>query len=117
VPTRLPIDEVCTFEELADPLEALLPIPDGAIRLLEAVHDVAGDGPDGFRASQLIEERDDGTIANNKRGLHRLARLSALDVTYQTVARWVNELVDLRLIRPAEYEQRRGYATPLILLL
>ncbi|WP_306058590.1 hypothetical protein [Natronococcus wangiae] len=116
VPTRLPIDDVCTFDELADPLKALLPVPDGAVRLLDAIDRVVNNRqskPDGFRADQLVTTTDDGTIVNNKRELHRLATLSGLNITYATVSRWVNDLEDLGLLHPQEYEQRRGvrYAT------
>jgi len=109
VPTEIPIDELATFEELADPIEAMLPVPEGAVDLLEAVHDtVAGDGPDGFRADQLVDERDDGTIANKVEGYHRLARLSGLDVTQRTVYDWVHALEDIGLLEPERYEQHAG---------
>jgi hypothetical protein len=109
VPTNLPVDELATFEELADPLEAMLPVPEGAVDLLEAVYDVAaGGGPDGFRADQLVDERDDGTIANKVAGYHRLARLSGLDVTQRTVYNWVNALKDVGLLEPERYEQHAG---------
>ncbi len=109
VPTEIPVDELATFEELADPLEAMLPVPEGAVDLLEAVHDVvAGDGPDGFRAAQLVDERDDGVIANKVEGYHRLARLSGLDVTERTVYNWVHALEDVGLLHPERYEQHAG---------
>jgi hypothetical protein len=109
VPTEIPVDELATFEELADPLEAMLPVPERAIALLEAVDDVvAGDGPDGFRASQLVEQRDDGTIANKVAGYHRLARLSGLGVSRRTVYEWVHDLEGVGLLQPEKYEQHAG---------
>jgi len=108
VPTAIPVDELATFEEFADPLEAMLPVPEGAIDLLEAVHDVvAGDGPDGFRAGQLVEERD-GVVANKVDGFHRMARLSGLDVSQRTVYNWIHALEEVGLLRPERYEQRSG---------
>jgi len=109
VPTELPVDELATFEELADPLEAMLPVPEGAVDLLEGVYDVvAGDGPDGFRVDQLVDERPDGTIANKVEGYHRLAQLSGLDVSQRTVYNWVNALEDVGLLKPDDYEQHAG---------
>ncbi|WP_230458842.1 hypothetical protein [Haloarcula sp. K1] len=111
VPTDVPIDEVASFDELADPLEAMLPVPEGAIDLLEAVDDVVrGDGPDGFRAGRLVDEGDDGTIANRVEGYHRLAQLSGLDVTQRTVYNWVHALEDVGLLSPERYEQHAGVA-------
>jgi len=108
-PTTLPIDEVCSFAELADPLEALLPVRDGAIDLLEAVNDaLAGDAPDGFRPETLVETRDDGTVANKVNGYHRLARLSGLDVTERTVRNYIEDLESVGLLQPEAYEQRAG---------
>jgi hypothetical protein len=116
VPTDLPVDEVCAFDELADDLSAIFPVADGALDLLGAVRDVAaGDGPDGFRANQLVEQRDDGTIANNRRGLTELARLAGVTArgkdtppSYETVCEWVDQLEAVGLLTPGEYEQRRG---------
>jgi hypothetical protein len=109
VPTDQIVDELATFEELADPLEAMLPVPGGAVDLLGTVHDtVAGDGPDGFRAGQLVEERADGTIANKVSGYHRLAQLSGLDVSERTVYNWVDALEEIGLLHPEEYEQHAG---------
>ncbi|QLH82480.1 bifunctional DNA primase/polymerase [Halosimplex pelagicum] len=109
VPTEIPVDELATFEELADPLEAMLPVPEGAVDLLETVHDaVAGAGPDGFRAGQLVERRDDGTVANKVDGYHRLAQLDGLDVTRRTVYDWVHALEDVGLLQPERYEQHAG---------
>jgi transposase len=87
----------------------MLPVPEGAVDLLEAVHDVvAGDGPDGFRASQLVDEREDGTLANKVAGYHRLAQLAGLDVTERTVYDWVHALEDVGLLHPERYEQHAG---------
>lgn len=110
VPTDLPVDEVCAFEELADPVRALLPVTDGAVDLLEAVDDVLdGNTPDGFRGPEtLVEVRDDGTIANKVKGYHRLARLSGLDVTERTVRNYVDDLEAVGLLRPEGYEPRAG---------
>jgi len=108
VPTSLPIDEVCTFDELADPLEALLPVRDGALDLLDAVNDVlAGDGPDGFRAEALVDDRD-GDIVKKVDGFHRLATLSGLDVTERTVRNWIDDLEAVGLLQAGEYEQHAG---------
>lgn len=109
VPTEIPVDDVCTFEELADPLESLLDVPRGAFDLLEAVETtVTGNGPDGFRADQLVDVRDDGAVANKVQGYHRLARLSGLDVSQRTVYNWVTDLEDHGLLIPEEYEPRAG---------
>jgi hypothetical protein len=109
VPTHLAIDHVATFEELADPLQAMMPVADGAIDLLGAVRDVvAGDGADGFRAADLVERRDDGTAANKVKGYHRLAQLSGLDVTLRTVYDWIHDLEGIGLLQPENYEQRAG---------
>jgi hypothetical protein len=109
VPTDLPVDEAVGFEELADPIEAMLPVSEGAVRLLGHVLGVhAGEGPDGFRPGELVKERADGTIANKVDGYHRLARLCGEDVTTRTVRNWVEELEGLGLLTPEAYEQRRG---------
>ncbi|MDS0220895.1 hypothetical protein NDI54_05940 [Haloarcula sp. S1AR25-5A] len=108
VPTATPVDALATFEELADPLEAMLPVPDGAITLLETVHDVvAGEGPDGFRAGQLVETRGDG-VANKVSGYHRLAQMAGLEVSERTVYNWVSALEGVGLLQPESYEQRAG---------
>jgi len=109
VPTAVPVDEVAAFDELADPLEAMLPVPERGLDLLEAVHDVAtGAGPDGFRASELVEQRDDGTVANKVDGYHRLATLAGLDITRRTVYNWIEELEAVGLLTPEAYEQHAG---------
>ncbi|KMT45692.1 hypothetical protein EL22_28560 [Halostagnicola sp. A56] len=109
VPTNLPVDEVATFEELADPLEALMPVSEGAINLLRHTEAVLeGNGPDGFRPASLVDERDDGSIAMNKRAFHRLATLSGMDVTYATVSRYVNNLEAVGLLEGEKYEQHAG---------
>ena len=108
VPTALPVDEVCTFDELADPLEALLPVRDGALDLLEAIDDVrAGDGSDGFRPEALVDERD-GELVKNAEEFHRLARLSGLDVTERTVRNWIADLEAVGLLQAGEYKHRAG---------
>jgi hypothetical protein len=108
VPTDIPVDELATFEELADPLEAMIDVPTGAVDLLKATHDVVvGGGPDGFRAGQLVEERD-GVVANKVDGYYRLAQLSGLDVSKRTVYNWVNALEEVGLLRPERYEQHAG---------
>lgn len=90
------------------PLRAVLPVPDGAVRLLEAVHDVVeGDAPDGFRASQLVDATD-GAVQHKVAGYHRLARLSGIDVTERTVRNWVEDLTELGLVTEGEYEHRAG---------
>lgn len=109
VPTRLPIDEVCSFAELADPLEALLPVPDSAIDLLGHVRDVAaGDVPDGFRAGDLVERRPDGTLTNKPKGYYRLAQLCGITVSQRTVYNWIHELEAVGLLHPEDYEQHAG---------
>jgi hypothetical protein len=109
VPTDLPVDELATFEELADPLEAMLPVPPRAVDFLEIVRDaVEGQGPDGFRAGQLVECRDDGTIANKVKGYHRLASLAGMDVSRRTIYEWVHALEEVGLLHPENYEQHAG---------
>ncbi|WP_152422023.1 hypothetical protein [Natrialba chahannaoensis] len=111
VPTEIPVDEVAAFEELADPLEALLPVPEGAIDLLRHVDRVLeGNGPNGFRPESLVDERDDGSIAMNKRAFHRLAQLQGMDITYATISRYVNALEDVGLLEGERYEQHTGVA-------
>ncbi|MFC6723498.1 hypothetical protein ACFQE1_03655 [Halobium palmae] len=109
VPTDLPVDHAVDFEELTDSLGELFGVPDGALDLLEALDRVdRGEGPDGFRASSLVRTDSEGTYVLDKDGFHRLARLSGLDVTRRTVSTWVNDLADLGLLSPGEYEQRGG---------
>jgi len=109
VPTDLPVDDVVGLEELADPIQAMLPVSEGAVRLLGHVLDAEnGDGPDGFRPGELVEQRGDGTVANKVAGFDRLARLCGEDVTTRTVRNWVDELEGLGLLTPEAYEQRRG---------
>ncbi len=109
VPTALPIDEVCSFDELSDPLRALLPVADGAIELAKHIRDVAhGDGPDGFRAETLVERDDDGRLSYRVSELHRLATAHGQDVTERTVRRWVDDLVEVGLLEAGEYQPRDG---------
>jgi len=109
VPTDLPVDEVCTLEELAEPAAAMLPVAEGALDLAEALVDVAaGDGPDGFRAGTLVEADGQGGVRFRIREVHRLARASGLTVTERTVRRWVDDLEDLGLVDAGEYESRAG---------
>jgi hypothetical protein len=114
VPTETPVDEVCTFEELADPVRALLPVADGALDLLAHVRDVgAGDGPEGFRADTLFttvggEEDDEGRVEFSVKGLHRLAKLHGMDVTQRTIRRWKDDLVDVGLLDAGDYRPRQG---------
>lgn len=109
VPTSLPIDEVATFDELTEPLRATLPVSHGAVRLLEAVADVAvGDeAPDGFRAETLVAA-DGETVAQKAGAYHRLATYQGLDVTEKTVRNWLDELEDVGLLDVGEYEFRAG---------
>lgn len=115
VPTDLRVDDVCSFAELADPLATLLPVPEGALDLLDAVRDAAAGEADvdGIRADRLVEtvggERDgDGDVVFNVDALHRLGRASGLDVCERTVRRWVDDLVGLGLLDAGEYEPRAG---------
>lgn len=108
VPTDLQIDDVCEFEELTDPLRAILPVADGALDLLEAVDDALAGHIDGVRAEALVRTRSDGTVANKVSGYHRLARLAGINVTERTVRNWIDDLEEVGLLRPEEYEQRAG---------
>jgi hypothetical protein len=109
VPTDVPVDDLVTFDELSEPMRAILNVPEGAVQLLKHVHDLMrGNGPDGIRADTLVRERSDGEIVCNKRAFHRLARLEGMAVTYETVSNWVNALAEWRLLDAGEYEQRRG---------
>lgn len=111
VPTGLPVGEVATFQELADPLKAMLPIPKGAVELLDVVREVHdGNGLDGFRAETLVDIHD-GTVDETVASYHRLARLSGRDplqVTERTVRHWVENLQDLGILTQGEYEYRHG---------
>ena len=109
VPTDVRVDTVCSFEELAEPLQALLPIRDGALELLGAVERVAaGDGPDGFRAEQLVEATADGVVSHKVAEYHRIARLAGLDVTERTVRNYIDDLEAVGLLEAEAYEQRAG---------
>jgi hypothetical protein len=109
VPTDLPVDEVAGFEELADPLEALFPVPERGVELLRCARDAFdGNGPDGFRVDRLIERRDDGTVANKAKGWHALAKANGMDVRLATIYNWLNALEGTGLLVPEKYEQRRG---------
>lgn len=109
VPTGLPVDELVGFDELADPLRAMLPVADGALELLGYVRRVLdGEGDvNGFRAETLID-RDGDHVTHNKRGFHRLATICGMDVGYRTVTNWVNDLEAIGLLDAGAYEQRRG---------
>jgi hypothetical protein len=109
VPTDLPIDEVCTFNELADPISALVPVDERAVELAKRVHQVAsGEGPDGFRAHALVEDGGDGQAEFRVDELHQLASVTGLDVSERTVRRWVEDLVEVGLLVPGEYDFRAG---------
>jgi len=116
VPTELPIDELATFEELADPLKAVLPVSEQALELAECIRDAGqGSGPDGFRAETLVEHvggevagESDNAVRFDIQAMHRLASLNGIDVTERTVRRWVADLVDVGLLDPGEYKPRAG---------
>jgi hypothetical protein len=113
VPTDVPVDEVCQFEELADPLHALLPVADRALDLADVIASAGeGDGPDGFRAETLIETTGGDATADgvefNIEAIHRLAQFHGLDVTERTVRRWVADLEAIGLLDAGAYEQRSG---------
>ena len=112
VPTDLPVDEVCEFQELADPLGALLPVADGALELADAIHTAAEGERDGFRPSTLVEpigtDRDGEELRFRVDAVHKLAVRHGLDVTERTVRRWIEDLEDVGLVDAGEYEQHRG---------
>ena len=108
VPTDIEVDEVATFDELTQPLEVMLPVPERGVELFRAIAQTArGEGPDGFRAEQLLDV-EDGAVEINKREAHQLARLHGLDVTYRTVCEWVNELEKTGLLAGGDYLQQEG---------
>ena len=109
VPTDLPIDEIVNFDELTGDLSAVFPVSEGAIRLLGHARDMIEDNSvDGFRATALVEENDDGTVTNKVKGWHRLAKLSGESVSQRTVRNWVSELESVGLLTPEKYEQHAG---------
>lgn len=112
VPTDVPIDELATFEELTDPLRATLPVPDGALSLLEHVYAaLEGNGPDRFRAETLVDVTtvgDETRAEFNKRAVHRLSEYYGMHVTYRTVSDWVNSLEGIGLLDAGEYAFRSG---------
>jgi hypothetical protein len=112
VPTDVPIDELATFEELADPLRATLPVPDGALSLLEHVYAaLERDSPDGFRAETPVDVTtvaDETHAEFNKRAVHRLSGYYGMNVTYRTVSDWVNSLEEIGLLDAGEYAFRSG---------
>jgi hypothetical protein len=104
VPTPLPVDTLATFDELAEPLRALLPVHDGALRLAEYVADVEiGDGPDGFRATAFVDG-DDWRVDE----LHRLAQANGETVGERQVRRWVDDLASIGVLDAGSYEPRAG---------
>jgi hypothetical protein len=110
VPTDLPVDEVCTLEELTEPAKAMFPVADGAVELAETLADVEnGEGVDGFRAGAFVESVD-GEVQFRVQEVHRLARASGQDVTERTVRRWIDQLEDIGLADAGEYKHRQGVA-------
>ncbi|WP_251341986.1 bifunctional DNA primase/polymerase [Haloplanus halophilus] len=108
VPTSLPIDEVCSLEELAETPAAMLPVTDGALDLAGTLANIAaGEGPDGFRAAALVERDGDG-VRFRIREVHRVARVTGHDVTERTVRRWIEDLEDLGLVDAGDYAPREG---------
>lgn len=121
VPTRLPVDTVATLDELSAPLRAHLPLPDGALALVDALADVTdGNAPDGFRdgadcqPARLVTTDDDGDPSFNVSSIHRLARLAGVTTregtapSRATVGDWLGRLERLGVVEPGEYEQRCG---------
>ena len=108
VPTSLPIDEVCTLEELAETPAAMLPVTDGALDLAGTLANIAaGEGPDGFRAAALVE-RDGDDVRFRIREVHRVARVTGHDVCERTVRRWIEDLEELGLVDAGDYAPREG---------
>jgi len=108
IPTDLRVDEVVTFDEFTDGVEAILPLPERGMEFFEVlVETAAGEGPDGFRADTLLDV-DDERVEIKKRQAHQLAQVSGLDVSYRTICEWVNELEDCALLEAGEYEQQAG---------
>jgi putative DNA primase/helicase len=111
VPTNLPVDEICTLEELAEPAAAMLPVADGALELAETLADVAdGEAPDGFRATGLVKRDGGGGLRFHIQQVHRLARLTGQEVSERTARRWIDDLQDLGLIDAGDYLSRDGVA-------
>jgi len=109
VPTDLPVDEVCSLEELTETPAAMLPVTEGALTLAETLADVAaGEGPDGFRADSLVERDGDSGVRFQIRSVHRLARLSGQDVCERTVRRWIDDLQAIGLVDSGDYLPRKG---------
>jgi hypothetical protein len=109
VPTDLPVDEVCSLEELTETPAAMLPVADGALTLADTLADVAaGASPDGFRAGALVERDGEGSVRFRIREVHRLARATGQDVAERTVRRWVDDLRDLGLVDAGDYVAREG---------
>jgi len=108
VPTDLPVDEVCSLEELADPPKALFPVDDGALDLANVLADVAaGEGVEGFRAGTFVET-DGDTIRFKIRKVTHLAHVAGLNVSERTIRRWIDDLEDIGLVNAGDYIHRAG---------
>lgn len=64
---------------------------------------------DGHRPARLADTvTDDDTVCAKIDDIHRVARLIGLNVSEKTVHRYVDALVNLRLLDVGEYEYRAG---------
>lgn len=116
-----------TVDELTGPLTASIPASEGALALADELGRVAaGDVPDGFRAEvpDRILDAENGKLTKHKGDFIRFCRVAAargnddLDVSDQTVRRWVEELEALGVFDRGEYVYRKGepftFATALL---
>jgi transposase-like protein len=108
VPTDLPVDEVCSLEELVEAPKTMFPVSDGAVDLAKHLAEAdAGDALDGFRPGALVETNH-GELRFKSREVHRFARAHGLDVSERTVRRWVDQLQEIGLVDAGEYAHREG---------
>lgn len=110
VPTDLSVDTLTTRSEWSEALSEQLPITNNAIRFLEHLCEALdGDVPRGFKKDELVNQRDDGMIANTRPDFHTLAEAYGENVRKRTIDNWVAEIADIGLlIETDDYPQRKG---------
>lgn len=109
VPTELPVDDVCPFDELANPLRVLLPVSDDVINFLQTVGDaLSGDGPDGFRGMVAGKDGRGEACSNFKSEFKRPCALRAWTSHPSDGQRLGERIRRYRPLHERGYVQRTG---------
>ncbi|SDK15240.1 hypothetical protein SAMN05216226_1266 [Halovenus aranensis] len=107
IPTTLPIDHVCSLDELTTSLVDALPLPRQALELLAAV--AQADRGELLNADlEHFERSSPNCVAGTVSDYADLAQDAGIDVSKRQIRNYLNDLVDVGLVTQGEYKQNRG---------